>query len=455
MAQIQMKNSRLLTVSSPLQLLCIFAIGIHVLSGSGYAIKVADERVTIKGKVVDDQTGKPVTQMMIQAGKIDPKDPKKITWGYSERNTKSKTGQFSTTVRWSEGWTARIVADGYEPHPIISKSPQLGQKEISVEIRLKRGKPILGKIVDHAGKPVSGAKVFSISPRGLNLYGGNAHSRYDDAIDSRAKFVTSKADGSFELPSGGADRVAVSSESLDAWVAKVDSKITNTIQLPAPTSVRLTYDVKNNEKEAEVFYQLLTYLMDDFEKVHSTRKFKIKNGETLEMKSFPPGKYQFCRNKMHSFESIGMSAMIDRVFVEIKAGETTEINFSRPKGKSVAGIVRWSAEDELAGIIINIKSIEQVPDPWDQHKMEVTYDSQLLAGKPQQKIIPSTESAFKTEPLAPGKYKLQIVAYKAMTQAEMRSTGFRRPDFDITKEIEVTEKGAPNMLVIDLVKAQK
>ena len=250
-------------------------------------------------------------------------------------------------------------------------------------------------------------------------------------------------------------RVAISSKQLDAWVVRVDAEKLNTIKLPKPATVKLTYDIDNKEEEAEVFYQLLTHLNGDYKHVHSSRTFKIKNGESLEMKSFPPGKYQFCRNKMHSFESIGMGAMIDRVFVEVRAGETTKIDFSRPKGRSVAGVVKWSDGEELAGVMMNIKSMEPVADPWDKHKMDVTFDSQLLAGKPQQKMIPATAATFKTEPLMPGKYKIQIVAYKAMTPQEMRFTGIRRPDFEITKEIEVTENGAPNMLVIELDKSKE
>ena len=177
---------------------------VHLSAVCSFAFQAPDGRIKIVGKVVDDETGKPITQMMIQAGRMDPDDPRKVTWGYSERNTKSKTGRFSTTVRWSQGWTARIIADGYEPQPVIREAPKLGQKEIEVEIRLKPGKPIRGIITDHLGKPVSGINVFSISPRGLNLYGGNSHDRYDDKIDTGAKFVTTKADGTFELPSGGA-----------------------------------------------------------------------------------------------------------------------------------------------------------------------------------------------------------------------------------------------------------
>jgi len=68
------------------------------------------QSVEIFGKVVDAETGKLVEAFVTQAGKFDPKDPKNVTCGFSEmRNT---SGGFRATIKWNEGWTARILADG-------------------------------------------------------------------------------------------------------------------------------------------------------------------------------------------------------------------------------------------------------------------------------------------------------------------------------------------------------
>jgi hypothetical protein len=40
--------------------------------------------VSIRGKAVDDETGKPVAPLIVQAGKFDPADPTKVTWGYTK-----------------------------------------------------------------------------------------------------------------------------------------------------------------------------------------------------------------------------------------------------------------------------------------------------------------------------------------------------------------------------------
>lgn len=411
-----------------------------------------DLRIKVKGQVVDDKTGEPITQMMIQAGRIDPADPKKITWGYSERRTSSKTGRFSYTVNWSDGWTARVVVDGYEPQPIITKPPAPGIDAVDVVLRMKPGKPIRGRIIDHEGRPVTGANVFAISPRGLNLYEGQAHDRYMNRVDPRAKSVATDKEGRFELSSGGSTSLAVSSKSLDAWAAQLDPKSEDEllIKLPAPTKLTITLDIEGADAETEIFYQLLTHMMDGFDKVQSTRTLTVKNGESFELTSLPPGKYQFCRQRMHRYDNVGNGAMIDRTFIELKAGESQELKFVRKKANRISGVVTWPKDAKLAGVILSVKSLESIPDPWGGHSYTTTFDSKLIAGKAQVNLIEGKSVEFKTEALVPGKYQVEVIAYTPMTPAEMRLSGIRRPDYTTSQTVTVTESSGPNMVVIKL-----
>ena len=414
----------------------------------------AQEPIKIRGTVVDDQTGKPITAMMIQAGKIDSKDPKKITWGYSSRNTKSKTGSFSTSIRWSQGWTARIVADGYLPQPILTKAPKVGETALELEFRLKKGKPVSGTVVNHLGKPVQGAKVFAVSARGLNLYDGQARQRYgENKIDTQAKYVETDAEGKFKISPGGSTSIAICSETIDAFAHPVDPANPKPIEikLPAPTQVNVTFSIPDADGEIHVFYQFLSYLAEGYKGIESTRSFKIKNGQTIKLDSLPPGKYQFTRQKMHHFGSVGVGAMIDRMFVEIKAGEETDIRFVRSKGRPLEGVVRFPKDAQLAGVILSVHSVDKKPQPWSKrHEYETVYSSQLIAGKPQ-KVIEEKEVAFQTESLDPGKYVVKVVGYKRMTPDEMRFSGIRLPEYQVqTKVITVTEEGAPNMMIIPL-----
>jgi len=198
-----------------------------------------DLTIKVKGTVIDDETGEPITQMIIQAGRVDKSDSKKITWGYSERGASTKSGRFSTTIKWSAGWTARIVADGYMPYPIMTEAPEPGTTDLDLVIRLKRGKPILGRVVDHEGNPVHNANVFPVSPRGLNLYKGQAHDRYMNRVDAKAKSVATDDKGYFKIHAGGAMLLAVSAESFDVWTAKIEAKSDKEfeVKLPAPTKL--------------------------------------------------------------------------------------------------------------------------------------------------------------------------------------------------------------------------
>lgn len=410
------------------------------------------ERLSIRGTVVDDETGEPVTDLMIQAGRIDPDDPEKITWGFSETRTSSKTGAFRTNVDWSGGWTARIVADGYQPHPVITESPAVGAREITVEIRLKRGTPVKGRLVNHDGEPVADAMVFAVGPRGINLYQGNAHQSYDDSIDRHAKGVSTDDEGRFEIFMSGSERIAISSKQLDAHVFRIDEVEAEETEfkLPAPASVKITVDIEGADEETEIFYQFLTHLEEDYKRVESTRSVKVANGESIELNSLPPGKYQFCRNRMHHYENVGNGAMIDRTWVELKPGETTELNFVRTNAKPVTGMVRWPESVKLSGIILSINAIDKEQPPWGGGEYATKFDSQLVAGKPQVAVIEGNEASFKTEAMEPGRYMINVSAYRPMTAEEMRFSGIRGPDFVATKEIVVTEEGEVNMLSIEL-----
>jgi hypothetical protein len=84
---------------------------------------------TVQGTVVDDETGEPVTNFFIQAGKVHSEEPLKITWGYSEsRSSAAKKGKYQAHIRWKDGWTARLIADGYLPFPIVTKAPKKGRR---------------------------------------------------------------------------------------------------------------------------------------------------------------------------------------------------------------------------------------------------------------------------------------------------------------------------------------
>ena len=155
------------------------------------------QSVEVVGKVVDTESGKPVEAFITQAGKFDPRDPKNVTWGFSE--TRNTSGGFSATIKWNEGWTARILADGYVPQPVLSEAPPAGKLRIETVIRLKKGRTVRGRVLDYVGRPVKDASVFAARSNGMTLAGGRAVNSFDGEEDRTVRGAKTDSDGRFEL----------------------------------------------------------------------------------------------------------------------------------------------------------------------------------------------------------------------------------------------------------------
>ena len=388
------------------------------------AEKPAAKTVTIRGKVVDDATGEPIGKLITQAGKFDPADPKKVTWGYSEGRSSARDGSFSTTIRWADGWTARILADGYIPQPVITSAPPADKDEIEVVIRLKRGPKVRGVVLDHAGKPVKDAAVFAIGPTGVNLAGGQAR-------DDEAQAVRTDADGRFELLAGEAKSLAVSHANFDAWPAAIPAEGEVTIRLPEPARVDIELAIDGADKESVIFYQLLTQGRPEFAGLRLERDVKIANPGKLSLAALPPGRYQLCRTVMNHLGEIGIGAMLERQFFELKAGETKAINFVREKGVRVRGKVTWPADTKLMGIVISVRSEKAEKSPFDEHEWTTAYASQTAAA----------DGTFLTERIAPGKYLLVAEAYTPLTPEQRFRTGLIRPSHRAQVTIDVPADG--------------
>jgi hypothetical protein len=116
---------------------------------------------------VDDETGRPVDPFVVQEGRVDDKDPAKITWGYSERGTPwpNPEGRFDEQIQWGRGSRARIVAAGHLPQPILDKAPSAGLTQIKdLVVRLKRGREIAGRVLYH------GPWYNPVQPTGVELH---------------------------------------------------------------------------------------------------------------------------------------------------------------------------------------------------------------------------------------------------------------------------------------------
>jgi beta-lactamase regulating signal transducer with metallopeptidase domain len=397
------------------------------------APKTTSERVEIRGKAVDDETGKPIERMFVQGGKIESTDPVKVSWGYFEHRSSARDGSFRTSVEWHDGgWTSRVVADGYVPEPIYMKAPLAGQREIEVLIRLKRGRMVKGVVLDHTGKPLKEAAVFAIGPSGLTVAAG--------AADSESSVpVKTDEQGRFEIPAGDAKFLAVSHASFDAWPAEIPAAGDMTIRLPEPARLEIEIDIEGAGKESSIYYQLLTSYMPQFGNLRSSRGVAIANPGKLTLAGLPPGKYQFARSVNNHLGEIGLGAMLDREFFEVTAGETKKISLARDRGARLRGKAIGPAGTKLMGIVIAVRAVETEKSPFDDHQWTVTFASQVAAA----------DGSFLTERISPGKYIVDAAAYTPLTDEQRFTTGLIVPTFSAAVTVDVPESG--ELAVPDLV----
>jgi hypothetical protein len=388
------------------------------------AEKPAAKTVTIRGKVVDDKTGEPIERLITQAGKFEPSDPSKVTWGYSEGRSSARDGSFSTTIRWDEGWTARIIADGYIPQPVVTSAPPADKDAIDVVIRLKPGPKVRGIVLDHTGKPLKDAAVFALGPTGVNLSAGRAN-------ESEASSVRTNADGTFELAIGEAKSVAISHASFDAWPAAIPEKGDLTIQLPEPARVDIDLNIDGADKESVIFYQLLTEGREEFKGLRLEREVKIANPGKLALASLPPGRYQFCRMVMNNLGELGFGGMLERQFFELNAGETKKLDFVRETGARIRGKITWPTDTKLMGIVVTIRSPVKQKSPFDKYEWPVVYASQTA----------EKDGTFKTERVPPGTYVLSAEAYAPLSRDQRFRTGRILPSHRAEVKIDVPAAG--------------
>ncbi len=394
--------------------------------------KTTSERVEIRGKAVDDETGKPIERMFVQGGRIDSTNPVKVSWGYFEHRSSSRDGSFSTSVEWHDGgWTSRVVADGYIPQPVIMSAPPAGSGEIEVVIRLKRGRMVKGGVLDHAGKPLAGAAVFAIGPSSLNLAAGAAESA--DAVP-----VKTDDQGRFEIPAGEAKFLAVSHVAFDAWPAEIPASGDLTIRLPEPARVDIELNIDGANQESSVFYQLLTHERPEFAGLQASRAVPISNPGKLSLPALPPGQYQFCRQVSSRIGELGFGGMLDREFFEIKSGETKAIRYVRDKGARLRGRAVGPAGTKLMGILISVQGTTSVKGPFDRD-FGTTYSSQAAA----------EDGSFLTERIPPGKYVVTAAAYTPLTDEQRFRTGIIPPTFNVEVTVEVPAEG--ELAIPDLV----
>jgi uncharacterized protein (TIGR03067 family) len=408
------------------------------------------ESIELSGRVVDDATGKPVSNFSIQGGHVDEKDPAKITWGYTlETRGSNPKGEFSTNLGWSAGWRSRIVASGYVSQPILTELPKDGGTSITgLVIRLKRGRQVSGHVFDHAGKPAKDAGVYVVLPSISNVTGGKARD-HEDAENKNAIRVATDADGAFTVTGIGEDaqRIAITSSALDLWVVPVpkgDAAIDNLeVRLPQPGKLVVHYDIAGAPDKARLFMQLHTWEMPGWSGISNNRHDPIQQHVETVLDNLPPGDYTIDRTKTLGLKH-NDEAWLDRRTVKVESGKTTVTDFVRPKGAPITGQVIGLDQGEVAKAKPTRVYVRVVPPEGDRWKHPI-FDS--VGMEPGDKPM---DGKFTTERISPGQYKVRVEVFVPETEQQRRSTGIVPPAFEGEALVTVPEQGLPEPVKIQL-----
>ena len=349
--------------------------------------------VEFSGQVVDAESGFPIESFTLQWGWPDPANPSKIGWGgISSHSSRRAEGRFSEKSGWPKGKKVglRVLADGYLPQPVTpDELVEAPAAWINLVVRLKRGSPIRGRVLDHAGKPVGDASVYLAGNQMLNL---------KDGIPEYFSGSTAATDvqGRFTLSGGGSDksRLVVTSAALAVWTAPVpEAGKEATITLPQPAVLKVRCDIPGAGDDSSFRIELRTWEMEGWKGIVDPCRYpSVPNSGENTWTNLTPGTYDFSRTKQLRMGDRGQGAMLDRRDVTLQAGKTAEIQLVRKTGQPIAGELTGLKGTGVPGAFIFVKGGQATGDPRKTEEWKVPmFDAAVCA----------VDGQFKTETLSP------------------------------------------------------
>ncbi len=408
-------------------------------SGAG---KPPRPRFAGEGLVIDDATGKPVEQIAVQEGVPNAGAESGIMWITALQSARGiRGGRFNVTHGWvKEGKVRlRIVADGYLPEVAVLDTKN-GLLQAPLVMRLRRGQEIRGRVLDHAGKPVAGARVFLGGP-----------GRFAEIVDGKTerfggKRETTDAGGRFVIHGaapGEVHKIVLLAPGLNVWmVPVVELGKELSVKLPEPATLVLRYDIPDDNPTARFRLQLKTWDMPDWKgAVSCVQNPTAKNQGEVVLKNMAPGVYDVIRMKPLRVGDSGTDAFCDRCDVTLEPGKTTTLQFVRKKGSPIEGKVVGLERTGATGAFVFVRSPKVTGDPQahDEWRLPI-YDG----------VTSAKDGRFKTALIEPGQYKIVAHAYEPEPRGMGISTGWRLPAYVGTAKVTVPEDGPPPRVQIEM-----
>ncbi len=412
-------------------------------------------RVVIRGIVVDDETGEPIESFTLEHGRVKGQDVAGAVWGGQSRTVPNSytivdgkaiptrhtpAGEFDESLEIEDvpgrgqAW-CRILADGYEPQPITEKPPVAADADtkIDVTVRLKRGRPLVGRVVDHEGRPSAGAKLFLIRPTGMNIrivddvIGEGSDTGLVDPSVTRA---VADEQGRFRITGvGDAKALGISATSVHYATVPIPQGDEPTIRLPEPATLRIPYAIEGDEAEADI--QLIQ--VGEKGRVWVVRKVRVPNGGEVVLRDASPGPSTLWKRKLLVHDDYRQKVGVEHRKLTLAPGEVAVASYVRERGHPIQGKV---SELELGEARMMFVAIEPVVPP---------------EGKPPGLGIPlildivacDADGRFRTARIPPGEYAVRAVGYRHQPRYGPFSGFMEASDFSGSGTVVVPEDGKP------------
>jgi hypothetical protein len=309
-----------------------------------------------------------------------------------------------------------------------------------------------GRVIDYAGKGVSGATVYLSSNQAVELYNGKNEFRWPEPVPYRgppcpysgSRAVADK-DGRFTLTLVGGDRLVVVAGQL-VWVARLEAGKEQTIRLPHPGKATIAYEIEGAAKEGVFRLQLMSWDMPDWRGVVQTTLYvKCPNGQTIDVADLTPGEYDVFREiDGLRVGDLGHSGMLDRGTLKVESGKAAKLEYVRTKGCPISGQVVGLKEAGLPGAFIDVRPEQATGDP-RADEWKLTFFDALVTGP---------DGQFKTSRIAPGTYMVTAEASKPADRSEDTSAvilgGWLLPGFVGKVKVVVPESGEVKPIRIEI-----
>ncbi|MGD1084188.1 MAG: carboxypeptidase-like regulatory domain-containing protein [Verrucomicrobiota bacterium] len=390
----------------------------------------------ISGRVVDDETGEAIEDFVVQTSRPDFRNPGEVYWqGYMVGNPRSQ-GVFRARAPTSNEMV-RLLGPGYVPQ-VLTEDSVTNAPASGLEVRLKRGEALAGVVLDEAGQPVAGARVFLATVQGLNLTDG----KFQYGV-FRGGSNNTDAAGRFAMrgEGGPAQRVVVvSPDNHLMWPAEQSAAGEEMkIRLPKPGTLIVRYDIPGDEPEAkpELYFWSRDKEMPLWTNLSFSMSLTVSNGGQTALTNLTPGTYHFRRYKRDGDQG----AESEQETVEIAAGQTQEVDMVRTNGQRVRGQVAGLDEAKATGGYIFVKSAEATGVPWPPQSRNGQKEMMLPAFDVSQF---GADGSFQTAMLKPGDYTVIADVYPP---AEERTGGVmampyrnNAPDYVGAAKVTVTSE---------------